>query len=191
MFLLDLPLGLALWLVFYFIVRDSLVANLPGVLYERLARYNIHNRWQYFRRHLPAIVISLLAGIASHLLWDSLTHQNEWLPWLSRGIVTHGMYIEYYLMLQYLSSVAGLLLVIKAVAALPKIKEQMPQTCLRHRLYWPLTIAIALLTTVLFNKYTAPDWQHPADFYINNTLCGLVAGMLITSLLNRYFTQSN
>jgi hypothetical protein len=77
-FLLTLPLALlTLWL-FHAFVKGPVVAMLPEGFRRRLSPYLGRFRLGGVAR-FGWIVLSLLVGIATHLLWDSFTHRNTWL----------------------------------------------------------------------------------------------------------------
>ena len=66
------PVGLALYLVFHLFVKLPLISLMPAVLANRLAAVVAGPR-------LPAVpwwhvLLSLLVGAVSHLLWDAFTH---------------------------------------------------------------------------------------------------------------------
>ncbi len=72
MFGFSLPLGLLLVLALY-ALRARAIAPLP----DRLQRVFLPERWQPLGSPV-ALVLSLLLGIATHLLLDSFTHRNGW-----------------------------------------------------------------------------------------------------------------
>ena len=80
-----LPVGLLLLLLFY-LVRRPVVQRLPArqrEIYEPLC--------QRPAGPLPIIVVSLLIGVWSHLLLDSITHEDGWfvehLPVLQESVI--------------------------------------------------------------------------------------------------------
>lgn len=108
---LSLPLGLAVLWLFHRFARLPIVALLPKNLECRLGPYLQPFR---FRGRFVLIIVSLLAGIATHLLWDSFTHSHMWL--YRHWAFLHGYVpvppfgsVRTYKFLQYISSIAGLL----------------------------------------------------------------------------------
>ncbi|MEP7093456.1 MAG: DUF4184 family protein, partial [Flavobacterium sp.] len=75
-FWFDLPLAILLCFIFHNIVRDDLFKNLPKNIQSKTLVYTEFNWNNYFKRSWFIIVISTLIGIASHLLWDSFTHDH-------------------------------------------------------------------------------------------------------------------
>jgi hypothetical protein len=113
-FALDLPLGLvALW-VFHRLVKVPLVYLLRDGVRARLTDQLAPFRFGPSRRFLH-IVLSMLVGIATHLVWDAFTHRDygivNHLPFLLRPyrLPLVGWYSGYGV-LQVVSSILGLAL---------------------------------------------------------------------------------
>jgi hypothetical protein len=77
-FLLALPLALAVLWLFHTYVKRPLIRLFPEVLRRRLVRQAGRFRFGGVGR-FALIVASVLLGIATHLAWDSFTHQDTWL----------------------------------------------------------------------------------------------------------------
>ncbi len=108
---IDLPLGLAL-LIVLFQLRQPLTVLLPA----RSRGLCLRALEPYAHRPLEWLIapVAILVGVWTHLLWDSFTHNDGWMvrriDVLSRA-VTIGPYTgQLCHVLQYLSSVAGLLI---------------------------------------------------------------------------------
>jgi Domain of unknown function (DUF4184) len=78
MFVFDLPLAfLALWL-FHAFVKQPMLMFLPAGFRRRLrTSANSFPFWPSTR--LSLIILSILIGTATHLLWDGFTHRTSWL----------------------------------------------------------------------------------------------------------------
>lgn len=72
----DVPVGIILCFVFHEVVKSPLFANLPDFLRERLQPFTQLNWRRYFVKRWQTILLSLVVGIISHLLWDRFTHQT-------------------------------------------------------------------------------------------------------------------
>lgn len=75
---LTLPLSFAVLWLFQEFVKRPVIALLPDSVEKRLANYSEGFRFGGARR-FSLIILSLMVGIATHLLWDSFTHANTWL----------------------------------------------------------------------------------------------------------------
>jgi hypothetical protein len=94
------PAGLIAYAAFHLIFKEPILALLPRHLAGRLAAWS--------RPGLPAVpwlyvLVSLLAGIATHLVWDGLTHKGH-LPILEASILPG---VSVHRVLQHASTVLG------------------------------------------------------------------------------------
>jgi hypothetical protein len=69
-----LPIGLVVYAMFHLLVKHPLLALFPRALSGRLASFTVPS--------LPAapwhaVLVSLLAGALTHIVWDALTHSNH------------------------------------------------------------------------------------------------------------------
>jgi hypothetical protein len=76
--LFALPVALVVLWLFHRYVKVPLVSVLPNSLESRLIPYLERFRFFGLSRFL-LIVFSILLGIATHIVWDSFTHQRMWL----------------------------------------------------------------------------------------------------------------
>jgi hypothetical protein len=108
-----LPAGLATWLIFRKLIAPALLRLLPPALGEAAGTRVTPGPTL---RLIPGAIVAIVIGVISHDFWDSFTHQFGWgvrqLPWLNRLLRTgpHN-WLRYYAILQYASSVIGLLAV--------------------------------------------------------------------------------
>lgn len=74
LFWFDVPVAMMLAFVYHNMVKTAFIADLPGALYHRFAGYAVFNWSQHAKQNLPVVILSIIIGGASHLLWDSFTH---------------------------------------------------------------------------------------------------------------------
>jgi hypothetical protein len=127
-----LPAGLATWLMFRLVIGPALLRLLPPGLGEA-ARATVAPGPTY--RLIPGALAAIAIGAVSHDLWDSFTHLDGWaarqLPWLkNRFYIGPHHWVRYFLVLQYVSSVLGLIAVIAIlwywVAKQPRAARRVP-----------------------------------------------------------------
>jgi hypothetical protein len=112
---LDLPLGLVTLWLFHRLVKVPLAYLLPDSLRARLTRQLVPFRFGPSLRFLH-VVLSMLIGIATHLIWDGFTHGDTWIVrhirWLQPNYLIPGGlgWWRVYSMLQIFSSAGGLLI---------------------------------------------------------------------------------
>ena len=127
-----LPAGLATWWIFRSIIGPALLRLMPPELGAAAAKLVAPGPTI---RLLPVAALAILIGAASHDLWDSFTHEARWgvrqIPALEIRVPTSpSTGIHWYVILQYASSVIGLVVVAlilwRWVAAFPKSARQVP-----------------------------------------------------------------
>src|SRR5688572_28164127 len=77
LFYFDLPVTILISLVFHLVVKKNLIYNLPLFLQKKIQALLEIDFIKYLREHAWIFVISALLGAASHILWDSFTHNNS------------------------------------------------------------------------------------------------------------------
>jgi hypothetical protein len=107
----SLPAALIVLAVFHLLLKKSAVALLP----ERVQRRIVIEQFRFWPLgRFLLIVGSALAGIATHLLWDSFTHGQGWMVdrirWLQTSHVLWGHLWPNYKFAQHGSTVVGLML---------------------------------------------------------------------------------
>ena len=111
---IDLLLGLLAYAVWRVLVGPLAVAIAPAALRARLPRW-VRFRWSADPGPALLVIASLIAGAATHVLWDEFTHIHRWgyrhVGWLA---ARHGP-MEGYRWAQYGSGVIGGLLIALAV----------------------------------------------------------------------------
>lgn len=111
-FVLDLPLALLVLWLFYSFVKLPLLKLLPDALMRRLVD-RLHKFHFGGAARFALITSSVLAGIMTHLAWDSLTHPNTW-PYRHWRVFAQPVnlpivgLIPFYKVLQHGSTIIGL-----------------------------------------------------------------------------------
>lgn len=113
-FVFDLPLALAVLWLFHRYAKEPLAACLPEGTRERL---HLHPLSIGSVSRFAMILVSILAGIATHILWDSFTHPRYWLyaHWhFLSDTIRIPLFGDrpWFAVFQYVSSVLGLLVIL-------------------------------------------------------------------------------
>lgn len=182
-FWFDLPLSIALILVFHLIVKRPLIGSLPEFLSSRLVAFE-HTDWMnYFRRNVPTVVISVIIGAASHIIWDGFTHENG--MFLERfSILTHeysiaGRSMKLYSILQYASSAFGAGLILLVILRLPKDEDYEADASIIQ--FWFAVTVVALVVVAI--RLFAGLGSKPAANFIVSAVAGVCAGIFFMSLV--------
>jgi hypothetical protein len=111
LFTFVLPAGLLLWLLFQRLIKPALLEVLPDSWYARARAEDDGPVLEDLDQWLTGAV-TLLAGAATHLMWDAFTHENgaavRLLPLLLRSSRVGGLEFHRFEWLQHLSSLLGL-----------------------------------------------------------------------------------
>ena len=75
-FWFDLPLGILLCFLFHKVIKYALYENLPLFLKSRFSSFADFDFSTYFKRNYLIVILSILIGAFSHILWDSFTHET-------------------------------------------------------------------------------------------------------------------
>jgi hypothetical protein len=109
----SLPLGILVWLVFYWLATPT-VFLLPDP--HRQAIRSLPKPHLRSVQQALGVFLGILIGAWSHVLWDSFTHEQGWIveqiPLLQRPLL--GTVMPGFRVLQYLSSVFGLCVLLYA-----------------------------------------------------------------------------
>lgn len=167
LFLFCLPAGLLLYLLIRHVLRRPLIALLPCVLACRLPERPTPRHTSASRRVLW-VMLSLLIGAVTHLLWDDLTHHDTVITLdgellgdvLSRLTGHHDIRIGIYPLTQHFSSIAGLVLLFVALCKWVDRTEPLMLYVERLGLTWRWIIWTGMVTVAAAAMVQA--WQHSA-----------------------------
>ncbi|HTP39493.1 MAG TPA: DUF4184 family protein [Steroidobacteraceae bacterium] len=165
-----LPVGLSSWLLLQALLKPAVIEVFPDRWYQRLV--------QEHSRGLPdslsqwfAVVVALLLGALSHLVWDGFTHESgrgvRLLPEFEDAMVHfagHDWHV--YRLLQHGSSVIGLVLVLGALALwmyrTPRPAQPLPRRLGRiERWCWLAVYCVA--PTLVAAAAAAEAWSDGGD----------------------------
>ncbi|WP_371820382.1 DUF4184 family protein [Flavobacterium sp. HJ-32-4] len=126
-FYFDLPLSLLVAFVFHSAVRNPLIEQLPEKIRTRLVAFT-HFDWnRYAWRQWPWVIVSVLLGAVSHLVWDAFTHKTGFfvgaIGFLSEHLCLFGRFVPVYNLLQHSSSVLGAIVIYRWFSYLPKTES--------------------------------------------------------------------
>jgi len=124
MFWFDLPIAILLAYAFHYLVKPVLFPNLPPMLQRKWSLWPDFDWHQYVRKNWFIVILSILAGTATHLLWDAFTHNNtvivRAMPILQTQVDLGFEEYPAWHLLQQISTVAGLIILILVVLKMPE-----------------------------------------------------------------------
>lgn len=181
-FLFDLPLGILTAFVFHNIVRNNLFDNLPDILKSRLVIFKDFNWNIYFKKNWLVVIISIVLGSLSHILWDSFTHDTGYfvqkIEILNQSVDLFDRQIPILKILQHSSTFFGAIAIVFALYKLPKYQVNNKRINLNYWLAF-FIFFIILLSTLLFIT--------SAKFAIGNLIVSIISlsmlALILTSLV--------
>ncbi|TGE04598.1 DUF4184 family protein [Hymenobacter fodinae] len=184
-FYFNLPLGLVLSFAFHIIVRNALIIHLPQFLRERFSRF-LHFDWKlYFQQHYGVVLLSLLIGTVSHLVWDSFTHPEgrgvRYFPFLLQQAFGGAFKMKFYSFLQKVGSVLGALALVVYSLQLRRQKLSIPKrdTAAFWLIFGAVTLGIILLRLLLQQSIRLENLYHLTIILMSGGLTSLILSPLL------------
>lgn len=158
--LLDVLAAVLLCFIFHGLIKKPLYDNLP----EKYTRFIIPAMQLNWNRHTARqgglILVSVILGIFSHLLWDSFTHKGglmtELISPLRYTVTINAIQFPVYFILQLLSSIAGLWILYRMIPAPATVTTIRPNLH-KNSFYWPRLILVSVCLFLLRYFYWAAD----------------------------------
>jgi hypothetical protein len=184
LFWFDLPLGLLLAFLFHNIIRDRLFDNLPTFLKSRFSTFKNFDWNRQFKQNWLVVTISFLIGAASHIFWDSFTHDHGYfvqtIPALQNSVDFLGREIQILKILQHSSTLLGGLVIAFAIYKLPTNKTENENINLK---YW-IILAGLTLTIISIRLLSGLDFKQYGNLIVTAISAGLIS-LTITPWLTR------
>lgn len=118
LFTFCVPVGLASYWVFQYLIKTPILELLPDGAYARWRPFSSPAAFTNIRQWILA-TCGVLAGAATHLAWDAFTHENargvRLIPWLDEPIEIGSHHVGGIRLLQDGSSLVGLVVVLGLV----------------------------------------------------------------------------
>ncbi|WPP51197.1 DUF4184 family protein [Catalinimonas niigatensis] len=184
LFWFDLPLGLLLAFIFHNIVRDSLFDNLPLFLKSRFSAFRQFDWNGHFKRNWLVVLISIIIGAASHIFWDSFTHDHRYfvqtIPILTNSVDFFGGQVPIFKILQHSSTLIGGLVIAFAIYKLPTNKYEKENINLK---YW-IILAGLTLTIIVVKLLSGLELRQYGNVIVTAISAGLIS-LTITPWLTK------
>lgn len=175
LFYIDVPAGLLLCFLYHLLIRDPFYNNAPYFLKRKLASFQPLSWMACFQQNWKTVLLSLLLGAASHLVWDKLTHHTVPMVQSASGFntfVTPKDRNMTYFLFWDINSLIGGFLVLCSVWWLPA-KRVLPNK--NTSPYW---ICFGTCTLAFFLAQV-PAIKAPV---LDNVVIALINGLLLSTL---------
>lgn len=182
LFWFDLPLGILLAFIYHNMVRNNLFENLPFFLKSKFLNFSQFNWNEYFKKNWLVVIISILIGAASHIFWDSFTHDDGYfvktIPRLSETVKLFAFEIPILKILQHSSTLVGAFVIAFAIYKLPIYKTEKVNINLK---YWIVIFGLTLMiiSLRLLNELELRQYGN----VIVTTISALLISLIITPQL--------
>lgn len=173
----DLPVTILLSLLFHQLVKGNLIGNSPIFFQRRFQDTLNFNFLNYLKNNWFIFLFSALLGAASHIFWDSFTHNNRFFVrqfseiYQTTSVPFNGATYPLFYVLQQISTVVGMLVVTLYVILKKPVGDA--ETVAPRISYWLLVFAIAVV--VLRIRF----FIHPSDYNLGNVVVTGITGLMI------------
>jgi hypothetical protein len=175
--LFNLPAGVLLTFIYHGIVHQPLIEHLPEGLRRRATEYSGFDWNERFKRKWLVVLISIVIGAMTHLLWDGFTLEavtflNDRLP-AEQGI--------FYYSFWSINSLIGAAIMGYAFSRLPKGIVQKNHNSVP--MFWITVVCISVLIFI-FRAFSA-ELLSIRD-YIVSFVTATILGLILTALIFKY-----
>jgi hypothetical protein len=184
LFWFDLPLGLLLAFIFHNIVRNRFFDNLPTILKSRFSVFR-HLNWNgHFKSNWFVVIISILVGAASHIFWDSFTHDHSYfvqtIPALQNSVDFLGRQLPAFKILQHSSTLIGGIAIAFTIYKLPTNKIEKEKIDLK---YWIIVVGLTVIIIVL-RLLGGLELKQYGNVIVTSISAGLLSLIITPFILN-------
>ena len=187
-FWFDLPLALLLAFIFYNLVCNSLLDNLPTFLKSRFSALRQFDWNKYFKKNWIIVIVSVLIGATSHILWDNFTHEHGYfvgiVPSLINKISLFGGEISVLKILQHSSTFMGGVVIAFVIYKLPTDKVENGEVNLK---YWAIFTGLTL-TTIAIRLFCGVALKEYGNVIVTAISAGVISFILTPCLMRQQAT---
>lgn len=181
----DIPVTIAVALLFHQVVKNNLIANLPVFFQIRFQNLLMLDFKQSLKTHLVPIIISAGIGALSHICWDAFTHNDGFfaqrISWYKHVVIPFdGVQYPLFYGLQQISTFTGFAIVLVYILFIrPQHKFRLSQP---SALYWLLFLVIAGI--VLFLRFGFTEEKHDVGNFVVSCITSILIALVICGFVN-------
>ena len=182
----DLPVTLLLSLLFHQVVKSNFIGNLPPFLQKRFQDTLQFNFVNYLKSNWGIFLFSVLLGAASHIFWDSFTHNNRFFVrqfstfYAAHYVPFDGANYPLWYVLQQISTAVGLFAV--GLYIILKKPVQEGEIMAPKISYWLLVLGIAIV--VLRIRFFIQFSDYDLGNVVVSSITGLMIGVVCCGFIN-------
>jgi hypothetical protein len=184
---LDVPISILLCFIFHNIVRVPFIHYSPMIIKTRVQKFQTFDWNEYFLKYWATILISIVIGIYSHLIWDRFTHISEVflssITWGNKDdIFTKHPWLRYRL-IQSFYSILGLTAEACFIWRMPASSNLIYKANTAN--YWWVVFGLSSITYLLFNLQELLTIEE----VLTTAIAAVCIGLVLTSLFFRKNTS--
>jgi len=177
----NLPVAIVIATIFQLLIRKPLVAHLPDWLQQRALAVPEIQWVAFLRERWITFLFSIIVGAATHLLWDSFTHESgyfveKW-SFLSQKVSTPWKEMTICRFLQHGSTVAGGLAILFYISRLSTVPALQDVPLWAKVWFW----AIILLAGLGFMVFALT--VSPIPVSLRGVVVTLLTGCMLATIL--------
>ena len=174
-FLFDLPAGNISLFIFYNIVANPLIENVPRFLAARISFLKNTDWNSYFKKNWVIVSLSIIVGAVLHIAWDNVTHEHghfsNIIPGTTENFELFGIHFWRIHLLQHISTLLGGLIVGLYVWRLPTDPNYTSNISVK---YWCSIVVISLIVISLRVWFgLGTNWFY--NFIVSAISAGMIA----------------
>ncbi len=182
-FLFDLPAAIFVLIIFHAFVKDQLIDNLPMYINRRLQHLKAFNFFRYVKAEPIGLILCVLIGTVSHILWDGFTHNDglfaDWIPALHTVTQIKTLPdLPVYRYLQHISTILGAAWILFAFQRMPA-GESSAKPDLR---FWTLLTFFFAITFIIRSSFGIEYYGDTVVILVSSALVGLIIASVITRI---------
>ncbi|MCX2743454.1 DUF4184 family protein [Mangrovivirga sp. M17] len=190
-FYFDLPVGIAFCFIYHQLCKEFIIDNSPPFISERMVKYREFRWWSYFKQNAIWIIVSVLIGALTHVVWDSFTHGNGFMvgvfPFLKKGIPIFGTSYPIFYMIQHVSTAIGLIIFFYWFLKLEKTGVKKKGSSLMTVLFLVIAVVIFIIRIIIMAEHKEVKIGHVIVIFIS----AIVYSTIITSVIYKYKTRKS
>lgn len=183
LFYFDIPVAALLAVIFHGVVKNNLIDNLPVPIQSRFQVVRHFHFKPYLQENVIAFLLCCWLGAASHVLWDSFTHNGAY---FTRRIALYehtsfeimGTRYPLFFVLQHASTIVGFLVIALYVFFMRKeaLNSRRPAIS-----YWAVVAGITFSVVCVRFMIKSSDFN-PGNFIVT-LISGGCLGVIVAGLL--------
>jgi hypothetical protein len=186
LFYFDLPVTIVLSLIFHQLVKTNFIQNLPLFFQKRFQETLQFQFLKYLKTNWWIFLYSAFIGAASHLVWDSFTHNNRFFTrqfssiYENTSVPFYGVNYPLFYVLQQVSTAIGLTVVLLYIIL--KKPSEIQKLIAPKLTYWLAVFGVAIV--VLRLRFFIYSTDYNLGNVVVSSISGLIVGVIICGFIN-------